>query len=121
MSATPSTRVSATLAEAAAVRAALRVVLLADARVLLAALRAWLPWRVALAFLAVARRWTWVWLLRALVLRARELVVRLRDALVLRALLERVVGALTSCVLGGSHSVVTPPRLTVSGCRFSSY
>jgi hypothetical protein len=91
----PSRRFSAALADVLAVRAALRAVVLADARVVLALARAALPWRDAVLFLAVARRWTWVWLLRALVLRARELVVRLRDVPervpVERVLLERLL------------------------------
>ena len=74
------------MADAVAVRAAFRPVLRAELRVLLAALRAWLLWRVDAAFLPDARFCTCVWLLRALVLRARELL-----ALELRVLLDRVV------------------------------
>ena len=71
------------MADEVAVRAALLAVLRAELRVLRALVRAVLPWRVAAPFLAVARRWVSVWLLRALVLRARVV-------LLLRVLLERV-------------------------------
>jgi hypothetical protein len=78
------------LADTRAVVVAFVAVRRADERVLLAALRAALPWRVAALFLAVARRCVGDCALRVLVLRA--LVLRRRVlAEVLRLEAERLV------------------------------
>jgi hypothetical protein len=105
------------LAEVLAVRAAFRAVVLADVRVLLAFARAVLPLRDAALFLAVARRWTWVWLLRALVLRARDVVPLRRVVLLERALVERVL-ELRVELLRRLFWLVAMWRVLLLGCCF---
>jgi hypothetical protein len=67
--------------------------------------------------LAVARRWTWVWLLRALVLRARDVVPLRRVVLLERALVERVL-ELRVELLRRLFWLVAMWRVLLLGCCF---